>query len=152
MATATITQAETQIRGLVDNYIKAVRARDLDGIVRDYAPDTVFFDAIPPLKLSGAAAYRKNWQDCFAMMDGPVGFDVTQLEVHASEDVAYAHMINHLSGTVKPEGKMKDNRMDFWFRATIGFRKIGSAWKVTHEHASVPFNPENNTAATDLKP
>jgi ketosteroid isomerase-like protein len=43
--------------------------------------------------------------------------------------------------------------MEMWFRATVCFRKNGGKWLVTHEHASVPFYPDDTMkAATDLKP
>lgn len=31
-------------------------------------------------------------------------------------------------------------------RVTLGFRRIGGAWKVLHEHVSIPFNPLNGQA------
>ena len=149
---ATTTLAEAQIRELVDGWVNAVRRKDLDGIVANYASDVVIFDAIPPLRYSGVAAYRKSWQQCFDMMDGPLNYEVTELNVHASDDVAFVHCVNHMSGKVKPSDKTPDTKMDMWFRATACFRKIGGKWRVTHEHASVPFYPESNKAATDLKP
>jgi PhnB protein len=40
-----------------------------------------------------------------------------------------------------------------WIRLTLGFRKIGGAWKVTHEHTSVPFYMDGSfKAAVDLTP
>jgi ketosteroid isomerase-like protein len=38
-------------------------------------------------------------------------------------------------------------------RATIGCRKVGNTWLITHEHASVPFYMDgSDRAALDLKP
>jgi ketosteroid isomerase-like protein len=38
-------------------------------------------------------------------------------------------------------------------RATVGLRKIGEGWKVTHEHTSVPFYMDGtDRPAFDLRP
>ena len=39
-----------------------------------------------------------------------------------------------------------------WIRATLCYRKIDGKWMVTHEHVSVPFDPESGQASLDLKP
>ncbi len=40
-----------------------------------------------------------------------------------------------------------------WVRVTVGFRKVDGTWKVTHEHASVPFHMDGSfKAAVDLGP
>ena len=42
---------------------------------------------------------------------------------------------------------------DVWLRATVCFRRVDGAWKVAHEHASVPFYMDGSfRAAIDLKP
>jgi PhnB protein len=30
-------------------------------------------------------------------------------------------------------------KVDLWFRETLGFRKIDGRWTITHEHSSVAF-------------
>lgn len=47
----------------------------------------------------------------------------------------------------------KGEKVDLWFRATLGFRKIAGQWKIVHEHSSVPFYMDGSfKAAVDLKP
>ena len=70
-------------------------------------------------------AYKKTWELFFANNPGgPGSFDVTELEVTASETVAYAHAILRI--------------FDFRARLTIGMRKEGGRWLVAHEHHSYP--------------
>jgi ketosteroid isomerase-like protein len=40
---------EAQIRALVDDWARAIRAKDVDGVLRHYAPDLVHFSLAPPL-------------------------------------------------------------------------------------------------------
>ncbi len=44
---------ETAIRNQIEAWAKAVRDRDMPGILRHHAPDMVMFDVPPPLQLRG---------------------------------------------------------------------------------------------------
>ena len=51
-------------------------------------------------------------------------------------------------------GTKKDGeKADLWVRVTVGLRRIDGAWKITHQHTSVPFLMDGSfKAAVDLKP
>ena len=57
---------EAAIRTLVEAWMRAVRARDLPGILADHSPDIVMFDLPPPLEARGLEAYRRTWDPFFA--------------------------------------------------------------------------------------
>jgi len=139
---------EAQIRELVDNWAKALRAKDVDGLMANYTPDMLLFDLAPPLQYKGAAAYRKSWEEWLPTFQGPIGFDRRDLKITAGSDVAFCHCLNRISG------KRKDGTAsDVWVRATVCFHKIDGAWMVEHEHVSVPFYMDGTyKAAIDLKP
>jgi ketosteroid isomerase-like protein len=63
---------EAAIRDLIDGYVKAVRAKDIDGVMSVYAPDLVAFDIVPPLQYVGAEAFRKVWQELFETFQSPI--------------------------------------------------------------------------------
>lgn len=147
--TAKIDQAigETQIRQLIDKWTKALRAKDVDGLMSLYAPDIRLFDLAPPLQYRGADAYRKNWEEWLSSFQGPVGYENRDLSITASDEVAFCHSLNRISGA-----RTNGEQTDVWVRATVGFRKINGRWMITHEHFSVPFNMETYKASLDLKP
>ena len=63
-------------------------------------------------------------------------------------DVAFSHSLNRLHGT-KTDGV----KGGLWFRHTFGFQRIDGAWKIAHEHESVPFYMDGSyKAAVELKP
>ncbi len=64
---------EAQIRQLIDGWARALRAKDIDGVMSHYAPEILLFDLAPPLQYLGENAYRKNWVEWFATWQGPVG-------------------------------------------------------------------------------
>jgi ketosteroid isomerase-like protein len=55
--------APADIRALEDRFVAALKAKDVDAIMKVYAPDQtlIVFDVVPPRQYVGAAAYRKDW-------------------------------------------------------------------------------------------
>jgi uncharacterized protein (TIGR02246 family) len=142
----TRTNDEAQIRALVDDWARAVRAKDLDAIFAHYAPDILAFDAIARLQFEGTEAYRKHWQACMAMCPGQMIFEVHDLSVAASGEVAFCHYLSRCGGT-GAEGEEKAG----WMRATVGLRRRGGKWLIVHEHFSAPFDPASGEALLDLE-
>jgi PhnB protein len=139
-------RAEAQIGALIDDWARAMRAKDVDGLMAHYAPDSVTFDLAPPLISTGADA--KGLQAWFSTWPSPLGYEIRDLNITAGDDVAFCHSLNRLSGT-KAEGE----KVDVWFRQTLCLRRIGGAWRIAHQHESVPFYMDGSyRAAVDLKP
>jgi uncharacterized protein (TIGR02246 family) len=138
--------AGDQVRGLVDDWARALRAKDVDGVMAHYTADSVTFDLAPPLISTGADA--KGLQAWFSTWRGPLGYEIRDLNITAGDDVAFCHGLNRLSGT-KTDGE----KADVWFRQTLCLRKIGGEWRIAHQHESVPFYMDGSfRAAVDLKP
>jgi len=45
---------EAEIKRVIEGYVEALRAKDLDGIVSIYAPELVSFDIVPKLAIRGS--------------------------------------------------------------------------------------------------
>lgn len=139
---------EAQIRQLLEGWARAIRAKDVDGVMSAYAPEVVWFDLAPPLRYMGADAYRKSWGEWFATWQGSIGYEVRDLSITIGEDVAFHHSLNRIHGT-----RTGGEETDVWVRATVCLRKIDGKWMVTHEHFSVPFYMDGSyRAAVDLRP
>jgi ketosteroid isomerase-like protein len=137
---------EAQIRALIDDWARAIRAKDADGVMTRYAAGSVTFDLAPPLVSTGPAA--KDLRAWFATWHGPIGYEMRDLNLTAGDDAAFCHNLSRLSGT-KTDGE----KVDIWFRQTLCFRKIGGEWRIAHQHESVPFYMDGSyRAAVDLKP
>jgi uncharacterized protein (TIGR02246 family) len=139
-------RVEAQIRAVIDDWARAMRAKDVAGVMAHYAPDSVTFDLAPPLISTGADA--KGLQAWFSTWPGPIGYEIRDLRITAGDDAAFCHSLNRLSGT-KSDGE----KADVWFRLTLGLRKLGGEWRIAHQHESVPFYMDGSyRAAVDLKP
>ena len=125
---------ETRIRELVERWARAVHEGDLDAVLADHAEDIVMFDVPPPEDgVRGIDAYRETWPAFFDWQRRGAVFDIVSLQVTAGSDVAFAHALLRC-GTDEELKKDPDNRL----RLTIGLRKEGGRWVVSHEHHSFP--------------
>jgi len=122
--------AKDQIKALIEAWADAVRRHDLPAILAHHDRDIVMFDVPPPLQSRGMDEYKKTWDLFFKFHDPGQAFDIEDLEITAGDDVAFAVAIMRCSGSSTPKG--------FPFRLTVGLRKIDDAWRITHEHHSVP--------------
>jgi uncharacterized protein (TIGR02246 family) len=148
MATANDEAAgEGQIRALIDEQIKAVRTKDVSGLLASYAPDVVVFDLVNPLQYRGSDALRKRAAEWLSSFEGPIGYEVRDLHITAGDNVAYCLSLNRVTGTTT-----QGRKVDMSWRATLCCRKIDGKWMVTHGHSSVPFDMESGKASLDLKP
>jgi uncharacterized protein (TIGR02246 family) len=123
----------TAIRNLVEKWAKAVRRKDLTGILANHSPDMLMFDVPPPLQSKGIRAYQKTWDLFFSWAQDSGVFDISEMDITAGHDVAFVTALMRCAGT-EANGK----RSELEFRLTIGLRKIGGRWIVMHEHHSIP--------------
>ncbi len=139
---------ETQIQQLIDGWVKALRAKDIEGVMSHYAPDILLFDIAPPLQYKGTDAYRKNWEEWFATWEGQIGYEIRDLSITVGDGIAFSHSLNRIHGK-----RTNGEQTDLWVRVTACRRKINGNWLITHEHVSVPFYMDGSyKAAVDLKP
>jgi ketosteroid isomerase-like protein len=90
----------------------------------------------------------KEYESWFATWQGPIGTEIRDLAIDVSGDLGVSHSLNLMTGTAASGHEVK-----LWYRQTLSFRKVNGAWKIAHEHTSVPFYMDGSfRAATDLKP
>jgi uncharacterized protein (TIGR02246 family) len=124
-----------EIRKLIDDWAKAVRARDIDSVVAHHTDDMVMFDVPPPVVVEGIDAYRESWPAFFDWereFDG--AFEIVTLDVTAGEDVAFATALLRCGS--KQELRKDDTPR---LRLTVGLRRDEGRWQIAHEHHSFPL-------------
>jgi uncharacterized protein (TIGR02246 family) len=124
---------EDAIRDLVENWARAVRLKDLDGILANHSPDILMFDVPPPIQSKGIEAYRKTWDLFFSWSQDSKIFDINEMNITAGNDVAFVTALMRCAGT-----EANGDKIELPFRLTIGLRKIDGQWIVMHEHHSIP--------------
>ncbi|NUT03615.1 MAG: SnoaL-like domain-containing protein [Hamadaea sp.] len=134
-----MTSYDSEVRTLLGNRVEACQAKDIDRLMSLYSPDIVYYDVVPPLEFIGADEVRRNFLRWFDEYDGPIGLETHGLIVAASMDVAFAHMLHLDTGTRK-------NGLDgaVWLRSSVCCRRSNGKWLITHEHISLPINPDRS--------
>jgi ketosteroid isomerase-like protein len=151
MATATqktsASTDEAEIRGLIASLHQAHHDKDAAAIAAAYEPDAALFTLAPPLAYRGVNLKEKQaWLDTW---DGPIEIESRDLKVTVSGDSAFAYGFVQMKGTPKMAGR----EISFWMRSTVCLQHDAGAWRIVHEHASVPFYMDGTQrAAFDLKP
>src|SRR5437660_918726 len=148
-AAPALADAKTDIKVLADRFVAAVKAKDVDAIMKVYVPDQSLFvfDVTPPRQYVGAAAYRKDWQEFLDSFNGPITVELTDLDITTDDSLAYGHSIQRVAGTDK-QGK----KLDLTVRVTDVYKKINDNWLVIHEHVSVPVDLDTGKPDLTSKP
>jgi ketosteroid isomerase-like protein len=137
---------ESEIAAVVEAWAEGIRQKDVDAVAKCFVEEPVGFYLAPPLQAD--EPLRENLAEWFATFDGPIGYEIRDLVISASGDIAWSHALNRLFG-MKTDGE----RTDLWFRLTLGLKRCGDEWKIAHAHESVPFLMDGSgKAALDLEP
>lgn len=138
---------EQEIRGLIERWASAVHAGELAVVLEDHAADIVMFDVPPPYSgVRGLDAYRETWPGFFEWQASGAVFEIESLEVTAGEDVAFAFALLRCGLSADFPGNPSRLRL------TLGLRKEGGRWVVSHEHHSFPSedSPAAESEVRDL--
>lgn len=138
---------EARIRQLHDEFEAAIKAKDLDRIMAQYAQDVVAFDAVGALQFSGVPEYHAHWKRCFEFCQGEGFFEVHDLHIEVGGDLAYGRMLNHCGGT-NEQGQLQTA----WMRGSRVWRRQDGEWRVVHEHFSMPFDMETGQVSFSEEP
>ena len=138
-ATDTV-DAETQIREILEARTRALAGKDAAALAVANDDAVVVFDAVAPFVHRGAetAARKREW---LAAYRTGIGHAIRDLEITVGDCLAFCHYLVRISGTMAD-----GTEVGMWVRATSCFRDRGDGWKIVHEHASVPFDPETGQA------
>lgn len=138
---------EAAIRELIEGFVKAIRAKDIAGVMAVFAPEVVSFDLGAPLQHGGGDTFTKRWQELFESYQDAIDYQVRELRIAAGDELAFSHSLNRVRGTLQ-NGRNSDR----WLRWTACYRKSKGKWLIAHEHVSVPVDVKSGKAALDLKP
>jgi ketosteroid isomerase-like protein len=142
-----MTKTQSEVGRLFDTRSEAIWTKDIERLMSLYSPDIVYFDLVPPLQYVGADALRERFLEWFESFEGPIGQEISELNVVESGEAAIAHMLIRAGGTLK-----NGQEVGFWVRATDGCRRSDGEWLITHEHISLPVDPMSRSAVMDLAP
>lgn len=140
--------AEQELRQLHQQWYTRTAAKDLDGLMSVIADDVVSYEHDQPLQYVGRHGVQEVCKAGLdAAGDGIVTWDVPDLRILVSGDIAVAWGLNHVQVT-PTDGRV----IDSWSRGTRVFQRRRGAWLMIHQHLSYPYDPATGEARTDLHP
>ena len=126
---------EAAIRDLLERFVAAVCAKDLEAMLACTGPAIATFDVGAPLQNKGPAAVRKLWKETIDAYE-TIAYEMHHLEVFTSGDIGFSRSMNTFGGTQAAGHSVVT------LQSTLGFQRIEGGWKIVHEHASMPFDAE----------
>jgi ketosteroid isomerase-like protein len=121
------------LRRRLESLAQAIRDKDLDQLMTFYDRGVEVFDVRASLNVTGAGAYRNNFEHWFGLFEGPLGFELHNLRIVPGEPTAFCHYLALITGA-RPGGRISG----YWVRGTTGFERRDGEWLITHEHISQP--------------
>ena len=80
---------EALIRQRIEDWAKAIRAKDIDGSCPSMHPTSFHSISIHPCGYAGTDNKRRAWQKFFAAYTGPIAYEVRELERHDARRVGF---------------------------------------------------------------
>ena len=121
------------LRGRIEALAQAIRDKDLDRLMTFYDRSVEVFDVRASLNVSGAGAYRNNFEHWFDSFEGPLNFELHSQRIAPGDNTAFCQYLALITGS-RPGGRASG----YWVRGTMCFERRGGEWLVTHEHISQP--------------
>jgi ketosteroid isomerase-like protein len=137
------------IQVLEATYNEGFNAQDVDKVMSVYLPgnELFVFDVVPPREYRGSDAYRKDFEELYAMFPGPIRNVISEQTIHVAGSLAYGHNVQTAEFTVKDGRTVK-----MVVRTTDIYRKVHGKWLIVEEHNSVPVNLGAMTPDTQSEP
>jgi uncharacterized protein (TIGR02246 family) len=124
--------AELEVRQLIERWVAAVQAGDLDQVLAHHTDDVVMFDVPPPEEgARGLDAYAATWPPFFEWIRSGARFELVELTVVTGDDVGYACALLQCG-----KDEQLRARPDRRLRISFGVRRGQEAWEIAHEHHS----------------
>ena len=137
---------EEAVSSVLQRIKRAHLSKDPSEIAEVYAEDATLYTLAPPLVHRRDLAELEKW---FATWDGGIRLSETDLAITGDGALAVARFLARMEG----RNAVQAADVDMWFRRTVVLENRGGAWRITHQHDSVPFYMDGSFgAAVNLKP
>lgn len=124
---------EKEVLAVLDAWARALRDKDLDALRDCYATDVRVFDI--GTQLDDYHGLRGLWEACFPYFPNPIGVERKELRISSGPGMAVVTFLSRLTGMESDHPAARS-----WFRATVCLKQQDGAWKIFHDHVSLPVD------------
>ncbi len=134
---------DESVNGVIAAYQQAVFDRDVDALMRLYDPGVRVFDAWSPWSYEGAHAWKGSVEGWLSSLgDERVRVTAEEVQVHGEPPLLVASAVFRYAAISSAGLELRSVRN----RLTWALRSEGEAWRIVHEHTSLPAT-ENTPAS-----
>ena len=119
---------EVRIRTLIEKKDRALRAKDLEGVLEHYDADLVFFDSNPGVRIKGSRGLRRIWQACMPHLPSDFHIETRDFVVTVAGELAVTHRLFRVPEVAREHPG--------WIREITVLRYTAGEWRIVHEHSS----------------
>lgn len=146
-----MTKDLTEVQAVLANYKSAVQEKDVEKFLSGYAPDIHIYDCWMSWESKGIASWKETVSGWFSELRAEgvlLKVNFHDVVIEESSSLAFVHCAVTYAGH-KEETDEKLREMTNRF--TFGLKKVEDSWLITHEHSSLPINPETGKGIFDSK-
>ncbi len=140
-----------EVQEVLENYKTAALEKDVEKFLSMYAAEIHIYDCWMNWESKGIASWKENVTGWFSELrdDGvELKVDFHDVVIDEGSSLAFVHCAVTYAG-YKKESDEKLRQMTNRF--TFGLKKVDGSWLITHEHSSLPINPETGKGIFDSK-
>ena len=128
-------QSAHDILAMLKEWDEAVARMDIQALADLCVEDVSLIDV--STHLTGIQAYKQLWKRYLPVKVGNLRVYREGIKIIAQPELAVLHCFSKVD-----QIDAIPNLEVFWCRTTICFQKVGKAWKVAHQHISMPMHLE----------
>lgn len=141
-----------EVDHVLTNYAAAVYEQDVEQFLSAYHADVHIYDCWGNWEIKGLAGWRDSVTSWFTQLRDDQ--NVVKVHFHSvtteqNDHLAYVHCAVTFTGYEKESEKALRHMTN---RFTFGLTKNDGSWLITHEHSSLPIEPETGKGMFDSKP
>lgn len=146
-----MTKDFTEVQEVLANYKTAVQEKDEEKFLSMYSPDIHIYDCWMNWESKGIASWKETVAGWFSELRAEgvlLKVDFHDVVIEESSSLAYVHCAVTFAGHQEESGEKLRQMTN---RFTFGLKKMDGSWQITHEHSSLPINPETGKGIFDSK-
>lgn len=146
-----MTESLLEVQEVLANYKTAVEEKDVEKFMSGYAPDIHIYDCWMNWEIKGNALWKEIVSGWFAELRAEgvlLKVDFHDVVIEESSSLAFVHCAVTYTGHQESSGEKLRQMIN---RFTFGLKKMDGSWLITHEHSSLPINPETGKGIFDSK-
>ena len=146
-----MTKGLFEVQEVLENYKMAVLEKDVEKFLSMYVPEIHIYDCWMNWESKGVASWKETVTGWFAELrdDGILlKVDFHDIVIEEGSSLAFVHCAVTFAGHHEESGEKLRQMIN---RFTFGLKKMDGSWRITHEHSSLPINPESGKGIFESK-